>query len=613
MAKGDDAIAKNRNKAIRKRNRRAGADSIEAIQGVQAAKRRRKAGTRRACEGMCYTLPTPDDPFLDRRDRKLQMEKKREAARKAASLEPVSFVEKLGYNGKEYQGGEDAGESDGDVTAGYDKQLKRKRGKDAPADADEAVVPSKKRKVDSNGVGKQKLVGNGHSAHMDSIVGSSGIELSVKLADQKPTGIRRTPEGGDIKGEVTDEMVLAVLSETGLMSPENSGFMKGSKSGSMFGNQLVEKFWKAYSRGVDVLATCSCSLEDRALGLVAPSASHVKENRAKHGALHLPLVLILVLSQDQALRVRRVFRPLKKALGITSVCLHSGTSLERQTDGLKSHSPDVLVATPDRLCELLSVQAIILSSISLLVVDELSDIIEGGLQSHVSKIKEYVSRGARKVVLSKGYPERAVIIARQLVADPIARVISEKSLESWSACITQIVSVFTNVNKRMSKMLKILQQFWYKQERERSWGILIVVENEETIQGVLPELLKIGYSSASLSNSAKQNIDATVKQIRYGSVQALVSTAEVVGHIPLESMVLVINYSFPQSMKVYEQILTGMAREHVDGVLHTFCTASMASSADQLVRVLKTCLQEVPRALNMLAEAASLVQLGLAK
>ncbi|BFI32681.1 hypothetical protein AXG93_1405s1040 [Marchantia polymorpha subsp. ruderalis] len=613
MAKGDDAIAKNRNKAIRKRNRRVGADSIEAIQGVQAAKRRRKAGTRRACEGMCYTLPTPDDPFLDRRDRKLQMDKKREAARKAASLEPVSFVEKIGYNGKEYQGGEDAGDSDGDVNAGYDKQLKRKRGKEAPADADEAVFPSKKRKVDSNGVGKQKLVGNGHMSLIDSSVSNGGIQLSVKSVDQEPTGIRRTSEGEDIKGEVTDEMVLAVLSETGLVGPDKSGSIKGSKSGSKFGNQVVEQFWKAYSRGVDVLATCSCSLEDRALGLVAPSAAHVKEHRVKHGALHQPLVLILVPSQDQALRVRSVLRPLKKALGITSVCLHSGTSLERQTDGLKSLSPDVLVATPDRLCELLSVHAIKLSSISLLVVDELSEIIEGGLQSQVSKIKEYVSRGARKIVLSKDYPERAVIIARQLVADPIARVTSNKSLESSSACITQIVSVFTNVNKRMSKMLKILQQFWDKQEKKRNWGILIVVESEETIQGVLPELKKIGYSSASLSNSAKQNIDATVKQIRDGTVQALVSTAEFIDHIPLENMMLVINYGFPQSMKVYEQILTGMAREYVDGVLHTFCTASMASSAAQLVQVLKMCLQEVPLALNMLAEAASLVQLGLAK
>jgi len=50
MAKGDDALAKKKNKAIRKRNRRAGAGTTEAIEGVQSHKRRRKAGTRRVCE-----------------------------------------------------------------------------------------------------------------------------------------------------------------------------------------------------------------------------------------------------------------------------------------------------------------------------------------------------------------------------------------------------------------------------------------------------------------------------------------------------------------------------------------------------------------------------------
>lgn len=50
MAKGDDALAKKKNKAIRKRNRRAGAGTTDAIEGVQSHKRRRKAGTRRVCE-----------------------------------------------------------------------------------------------------------------------------------------------------------------------------------------------------------------------------------------------------------------------------------------------------------------------------------------------------------------------------------------------------------------------------------------------------------------------------------------------------------------------------------------------------------------------------------
>jgi hypothetical protein len=54
MAKGDDALAKKKNKAIRKRNRRAGVDTTEIAEGVKAHKRRRKLGTRRVCEVCCF-------------------------------------------------------------------------------------------------------------------------------------------------------------------------------------------------------------------------------------------------------------------------------------------------------------------------------------------------------------------------------------------------------------------------------------------------------------------------------------------------------------------------------------------------------------------------------
>jgi len=54
MAKGDDALAKKKNKAIRKRNRRAGVDTTEFAEGVKAHKRRRKLGTRRVCEVCCF-------------------------------------------------------------------------------------------------------------------------------------------------------------------------------------------------------------------------------------------------------------------------------------------------------------------------------------------------------------------------------------------------------------------------------------------------------------------------------------------------------------------------------------------------------------------------------
>eukprot|EP00246_Nothoceros_aenigmaticus_P001352 TRINITY_DN11874_c0_g2_i1.p1 TRINITY_DN11874_c0_g2~~TRINITY_DN11874_c0_g2_i1.p1 ORF type:complete len:216 (-),score=53.28 TRINITY_DN11874_c0_g2_i1:82-729(-) len=72
MAKGDDTVLKKRNKAIRKRARRAGGDTAEAVEATEAHRRRRKLGTRRVCESMCYTLPTPEDPFNERGRKKKQ-------------------------------------------------------------------------------------------------------------------------------------------------------------------------------------------------------------------------------------------------------------------------------------------------------------------------------------------------------------------------------------------------------------------------------------------------------------------------------------------------------------------------------------------------------------
>lgn len=97
---------------------------------------------------------------------------------------------------------------------------------------------------------------------------------------------------------------------------------------------------------------------------------------------------------------------------------------------------------------------------------------------------------------------------------------------------------------------------------------------------------------------------------RQGRVQILVTTEEVLSQVPLGIMQVVINYCFPSTMEVYERILKGMARRSVHGELHSLCTASMASMARDLVEVLRKCSQEVPRALQMIVDAAALVENG---
>jgi hypothetical protein len=70
MAKGDDALARKRGKVRRKRMRSSENAVSTRVAAIIASKRRRKTGKRRGCEGMCFSLPCPEDPLNERHGKK---------------------------------------------------------------------------------------------------------------------------------------------------------------------------------------------------------------------------------------------------------------------------------------------------------------------------------------------------------------------------------------------------------------------------------------------------------------------------------------------------------------------------------------------------------------
>ncbi|KAF8045466.1 hypothetical protein N665_4880s0003 [Sinapis alba] len=68
MAKGDDALARKKNKSNRKKmNRKNDSSAVSTrIAAIIAAKKRRQTGKRSMCQGMCFSLPTPEDPFNEK-------------------------------------------------------------------------------------------------------------------------------------------------------------------------------------------------------------------------------------------------------------------------------------------------------------------------------------------------------------------------------------------------------------------------------------------------------------------------------------------------------------------------------------------------------------------
>ncbi|KAG2313842.1 hypothetical protein Bca52824_016964 [Brassica carinata] len=93
MAKGDDALARKKNKSNRKKmNRKNDSAAVSSrIAAIIAAKKRRQTGKRSMCQGMCFSLPTPEDPFNEKLGKVGIVKKKKKKSRDALSVNKSSL------------------------------------------------------------------------------------------------------------------------------------------------------------------------------------------------------------------------------------------------------------------------------------------------------------------------------------------------------------------------------------------------------------------------------------------------------------------------------------------------------------------------------------------
>jgi hypothetical protein len=256
MAKGDDALARKRNRVRRKRLRSSENAVSARVAAIIASKHRRKSGKRRACEGMCFSLPTPDDPFNERHGRKHKLD-------------------------------------------------------DEPADDTAADA------AEDSGNPKKK----GANTKKQQPVAKYGAEAKSKAVRERETGAEVVRGDFDRPSKF---LVVCLNAIRDAVAPEEGG---GSIHGA--GDWGVE-LWRCCSAQApsDVLdASGACATVTQTAWLVS-TACDIVARKERHGmVVSCPFLLYLASSQDKATQVRTICKPLKP-LGIHSVSLHPGASIE---------------------------------------------------------------------------------------------------------------------------------------------------------------------------------------------------------------------------------------------------------------------------------------------
>lgn len=97
-------------------------------------------------------------------------------------------------------------------------------------------------------------------------------------------------------------------------------------------------------------------------------------------------VLILTATIDQAGQAHRMCLGLGQSLGITSSLVVGHGDVSSELASLSANPPHVLVGTPQKLLDLLAIRSIPVEKLSLLIIDEMDQLIARNLSEFVNNL-----------------------------------------------------------------------------------------------------------------------------------------------------------------------------------------------------------------------------------
>lgn len=289
--------------------------------------------------------------------------------------------------------------------------------------------------------------------------------------------------------------------------------------------------------------------------------------------------LVLAPTRELAMQIVAELEELARFIPqIRIATLYGGQPMTRQINQLKRR-PQIVVATPGRLLDMVSRGHLKLDQVHTLVLDEADEMLKMGFVKDVTKIIELVPPGRQFVMFSATTNNDVLTISWKYQQTPV-----EITVEATKENRPQITQ-YTMVVQRENKMAA-LQYLLDSDEFDR---VMVFVNTKFMTQRVCDRLKKQGYAAEALHGDVRQSQrTAIMNDFKRGKFPILVSTDVAARGIDVDDVEAVINYDLPNENEYYLHRIgrTGRARKH--GVSFTMMTFQESVRMDEILRYILT-------------------------
>jgi ATP-dependent RNA helicase RhlE len=252
--------------------------------------------------------------------------------------------------------------------------------------------------------------------------------------------------------------------------------------------------------------------------------------------------LALVPTRELAVQINEVFRLFADGLPkpAKSLAVVGGVSINVQMIDLQGVC--ILVATPGRLLELVESNAVHLSSVQTLVVDEADKMLDLGFQEEMNRIVGLLPAIRQNLLFSATLNPEIEAINQLLLHDPM--VIKIESEEENIDQINQL-AYFVAEEKKGPLLRHLIKTNDWKQ-------VLVFVSSTRRADNVAKKLQVNGIDAMAIHGDKTQGVRTDLlTKFKHGRIRVLVATDLLARGIDIEALPHVINYELPRSPKDY--------------------------------------------------------------
>ncbi len=275
-----------------------------------------------------------------------------------------------------------------------------------------------------------------------------------------------------------------------------------------------------------------------------------------------PRALIVAPTRELASQISEEMRALAQFTSIQTTTIFGGVSARPQWQALRA-KPDIIVACPGRLLDLLEQGAVKLNHIEVLVLDEADHMFDMGFLPDIRRVLSALPAKRQNLLFSATMPPEIRTLANQVLQTPHVVELTP----SRPASTIQHALYPVDHNQKVGLLQRVLSE-------DEFVAAIVFTRTKHRAKRLAQQLSRSGRCAVALQGNMSQNQrDRAMDGFRNHHFDILVATDIAARGLDVEQVSHVINFDMPDTPDAYTHRIGRTGRSEREGKAYTFVTA----------------------------------------